>query len=513
MRKRLYKNIGDLYDSCKLDQNENDFLDFSKNYNQEKKTKKEFLFVEMQMDYSFLLRVFYLTSKCNFKTNKIVCYWPYIILPFPSEIKTGQSFYLACVLSEIKYFLLNIKWRKLYKSLKPHRFLTLTSHNPLLKFKCFFEARKIFLKISTKEELLELNYEGIKFGDLVYDSYLRFCNKPTIDLTDKKLLYIIFKSLECLKVLEVLNSKYKINSILNLYSSYVHHGLVARFFLKEQKNVFVDGNYRDTFKKLSLDDFLHTPSYFHYKREWEQLSNQDELKKQARDNLHLRFSGKIDRSTLYMKKSAFALSKEDFNEDVDGVVFLHDFFDSPHIYRSMIFDDLWIWGKETLDFISKNKKKIAIKPHPNQSDSSIKYVNQLKEMYPDLIWIPSSVSNSKIFNSKIKYGISVYGTVLYELAYHNIVPIACGEYPGLDFNIAYLPKTKNEYFDFILNAENLKLSENIKDIVETFFAIHSLGGKSHIENYKDTYHLKFLNPDDSNSLTKFITKQKDYNGK
>ena len=42
--------------------------------------------------------------------------------------------------------------------------------------------KEIFKKISNKNDILEINYKGILVGDLLYDTYLKAKNKPTIDI-------------------------------------------------------------------------------------------------------------------------------------------------------------------------------------------------------------------------------------------------------------------------------------------------------------------------------------------
>ena len=47
------------------------------------------------------------------------------------------------------------------------------------------------LEFKSKEELLNFKYEGVKLGDLVYDTYLRMYLEPTVDLKDKRLKNVL----------------------------------------------------------------------------------------------------------------------------------------------------------------------------------------------------------------------------------------------------------------------------------------------------------------------------------
>ena len=73
-------------------------------------------------------------------------------------------------------------------------------------------ADKLFKNIKNKKEVLNLHIDEIYCGDLIYDSYIRFRNKPTVDINDlflKKLIYLSILSIKCLR-------DYKINISLNI---------------------------------------------------------------------------------------------------------------------------------------------------------------------------------------------------------------------------------------------------------------------------------------------------------
>ena len=101
----------------------------------------------------------------------------------------------------------------------------------------------------------------------------------------------------------------------------------------------------------------------------------------------------------------------------------------------MIFEDFFKWTIYTLDLIREFNLKIGIKPHPNQTNESQQIVAKLKSKYRDLNWIDESISNNVLLGSKIKFGVSVYGSIIGELAYFNKFSITCGNNPynGLSF--------------------------------------------------------------------------------
>ena len=165
----------------------------------------------------------------------------------------------------------------------------------------------------------------------------------------------------------------------------------------------------------------------------------------------------------YLSINTYANKNIDYQElnklkNIDGVLFLQDFYDSPHDWGNLAFTDFYVWTIFTINLIRKYKLKIAIKPHPNSwhnSEDSVVLYKRLQSRYKNLIWLDKNFPNSLIFK-KIKFGISATGTVLFELAYHNIKAISCGDHPGLDFNFTINSKNKNKYKKILLNIHNIK---------------------------------------------------------
>ncbi|MEQ9415456.1 MAG: hypothetical protein RIF39_16590, partial [Cyclobacteriaceae bacterium] len=119
--------------------------------------------------------------------------------------------------------------------------------------------------------------------------------------------------------------------------------------------------------------------------------------------------------------------------------------------------------------IEKNKLKVIVKPHPNQvADSSI-VIERLKTKFPTLQWINPHVSNTSLLTSEVKFGISIYGTVLHELAYHGITAICAGDNPHSSFNFVQYPKTIAEYDWMILNHAELKIPDDFREQVAAFY--------------------------------------------
>ena len=404
------------------------------------------------------------------------------IYPDIFSIRPQKSFFL---LSSLIYFfdsiLIKRKWKKLYRAIGVESFIEIGKVNVFQKAKYWFFAINAWRKFKTKEQVLEFSINNVECGDLIYDTYLRYEVRPTVNIADTRLIYYIYKAYCILNSVTKLTSTESVKAYYSSYSTYIQHGLPVRYFLKEGIEVVTSGNLQQKFKKLSLQDYYHTAPHLTYNTVFTNLANKD-LNIQAGINLlNEKFNGVISQANSYMKKSVFADTELSmFSDTYDGVVFLHDFFDSPHIYSGMLFTDFYDWATYTLNFIQKNALNIAIKPHPNQTEESRKVIEDLKMKYKNIQWIEPTISNSVILKSKIKFGISVYGTVLHELAYHGKNPICAGDNPHAAFNFVHTPSSIESYDRMILENEKLMLPENYMDEIGSFYFMHNIHDKEDV---------------------------------
>jgi hypothetical protein len=104
--------------------------------------------------------------------------------------------------------------------------------------------------------------------------------------------------------------------------------------------------------------------------------------------LNKKFLGKDDFSTrndflpinTYKSKKKVDIKKL---SEIEGVLFLHDFFDGPHMNGNMIYPDFYEWATDTMNEIQSNKLKIAIKSHPNSRLESLKINYLLQNKYKE----------------------------------------------------------------------------------------------------------------------------------
>ena len=461
---------------------------------------RQSILVQMPNDYYYLCLFFVATKFLRDNKNDLSGLWPQNVMSAPRAESLQK---IRRIIRQIFNILDKNKWQKLYSSIGITNFFTLEV-SFWQAFKNNRQAKLISYAIKSKKDVLALKLNGIYCGDLIYDTYLRFRVQPTVDITDPYLVTIITQCLNAQAAFRKQINKNKYDVFLSSYSSYIQHGIPVREAIRADITVFTSGNLSQYFKKLSSDDYLHAASHWNYKKQFDSLTNYESKREAAKLQLESRFNGQIDSATQYMKSSAYASTDSVMPVNIDAVVFLHDFFDSPHCYRDMLFEDFWEWANFTLNIIDLMQLNIAVKPHPNQLAESIEVVNKLKNMYPNIVWLDPKISNMTIFKSGIKCGISVYGTILHELAYNGISALAAGDHPHISFNIATTPLNVEDYRNCLINFKSLKTSENIKNEVLDFYYMHNLYEKEDLQIDFKNMNLRTLEQNNSIALTKFI---------
>jgi hypothetical protein len=338
------------------------------------------------------------------------------------------------------------------------------------------EARRISRNIRSKEMLLDLTLSGVKVGDLVYDTYLRFKPAATVDLNSGYLMVVIWQTLRELRAAQACMSRLKPAMFLTTYSTYVQHGIAVRVALAAGVKVFSFGNFQEFYKKLHLDDWAHTRNPDDYRSGFLRLSNGPSKIELADKALAARLSGKVDAATAYMRRSAYE-GESSIPEGIAGsiVLFLHDFFDSPHCYRWMLFPDFWEWATYTLDIATQAGISVYVKPHPNQVAGNEPIIQKLMMKYPDVKWLSVNTSNSQLAGAGMACAVTIYGTVAHEMAYLGVPTIAAGHNPHIDFSFCHTARTREEYRRLLLGHRNLpRATTDLRRGSLEFYCMHNL---------------------------------------
>ena len=427
----------------------------------------------------FYLKLFSLVINQEKEKTKEV----YGIITLPLKVRFIE---IVLVIPLFLKFLINYgakrKLKIMYSSIGVSKFIDHSEFNFSSRIRNIFKSISFLLKIKTKEQLISFSYKGIRCGDLIYDTIVRFDTKtPTVKL---KSFFCFSYFYRCINQIDFFTKDLKKLNFRKAFFShgvYINHGVPLRIIISLVNEVYTAGNPTQMFKKLSKQDFYMMENYVSYKEimkknKISEKNIQDSLKK-----FQTRFDGEDDIGYIkFMKSNPYLDYKKSIKNHIsfEGVLFLHDFYDAHKLYGEVLFNDFYEWAIYTLDIIRENNLKIAIKPHPYQLPESLKFQKKLKSKYNDLIWLDPLTSNKTIINSGINYGITHHGTVISELAYFKINCIFCAENPISAFDIGHFAKDKSHYKTLILNANNLKIQKNIKSEVGKYYYLHYINKSS-----------------------------------
>lgn len=342
-------------------------------------------------------------------------------------------------------------------------------------------SKRLWRQLQQQGGVSTLMIDGIEVADLLVDSYLRFRPSPEFDVTDRFVRRLIWQALLDVRRAQDYFGRVRPRLYLTSYTTYLQHGIPARVALQQGVDVWSFGNLNSFGKRLSFGDSYHTQNFSAYRKTFEALDGQVERIEEARKQLEHRLAGGIDAATSYMRQSAYAQTDTELPPGLDGavVVFLHDFYDSPHVYPELVFHDFWRWVCFTIEALQSSGTRFFLKPHPNQIALSDKALGRLRERYPDLQWLPTETSNVQLAQAGIACGITVYGTVAHELAYLGVPSIGCARHPHHTFDFCRTARTLDEYSELLKTYSILPTpKEEMQRQALAFFYMHNLYGMS-----------------------------------
>jgi hypothetical protein len=370
------------------------------------------------------------------------------------------------------------QWLCLYEGVAPKvGYRSISWSRPIEDIGAYFDARKVWKSLLSLADLEKLSVEGIACGDLILDSYLRFKPAATVNINDPYLLYLIWQThRDVHRATRYFKSK-RPAVFLSTYSTYVQHGIAVRAALKLGVRVVTFGNFQQLGKVLSPSDFSHTKNAENYRDIFFSRLDKDLLLNAANIQMEKRLSGGADSATSYMIESAHidrGISCPDVRNSV--VVYLHDFFDSPHIYPGMIFPDFWTWICFTIETLKSTGLTFWLKRHPNQISMSKRVVDDLQNKYENLAFIPDGVNTQQLVVSGMACVVTVYGTIAHEAAFLGVPSIACAQHPHVAYDFTKTASNLLEYETLLRNALSLKFVDKLamKRQALEFYAMHNL---------------------------------------
>ncbi|MFT4906446.1 MAG: hypothetical protein ACI978_000511 [Oleispira sp.] len=380
------------------------------------------------------------------------------------------------VVSKVKSFIFPISSvGKLYKAIGFTEVITFISYGDRSELNRL--ADEIFKGLNNKSDVLNIKFNDVLVGDLIYDTYLRKLSVATVDINDEYLKHLIELSLLIYNKVNSYLLANNVQFIVISHAVYIQYGILARCGARDNINTFVVSKPSKVFCPITKSHYFQTSDHSLYREVFITLDSKESRLEKARDMLVSRLSGEIDAGISYMKKSAYSNDIDNNKKSIKSsnknkvLIMLHCFFDSPHIYNNMVFEDFYEWILCTLNNIDYDVNDVYIKPHPNGINGNDEIIEELKKLYPIANFLDKKISNKQILDDGIDCLITVYGTVSYEFAYQGVTVITVGDNPTSAYDFTLEAKSREEYMCILDNLPNLQVNVNKSDI-EEFVYMH-----------------------------------------
>jgi hypothetical protein len=338
---------------------------------------------------------------------------------------------------------------------------------------------KILKKIKNNSDIYNISILNINIGDLIYDSYLRKYNLPTInskDLNSKKFRYFLS---EFIMLFFYWKNFFKTNDVKGLFVSHgvYEFGIIARIAINLKIPTYIGDMTR--LHKLDKNHLNHFDMN-QYKKEFKLFSPVQKKKNLliAKKFLKKRFSGQPTIENVVSNLPTVKLfGNPQFGAKVirnsknyKCLIAAHHFSDAPNAFGRILFNDFYEW----IDFLGKLSIELNydwyIKLHPDEYNANKNIVNFFLKKYPKFTLIKSTISHEQLISEGIDLVLTVYGTIGLEYAYFKIPVInASLNNPHISYNFNYHPKNINEYRNAIINFKSLNLNFDKRQIYEYYF--------------------------------------------
>jgi len=355
-------------------------------------------------------------------------------------------------------------------------------------------AKKTLGSIRSGRGLLRLRMNKILVGDLIYDTFLREAFRATVlpaDLHSEHMRRIVSDTISILDFAEDLLQKQNIRGLIQDHSGYyIYHGVLSRRLARAKIPVF---NYADR-NSVGLGRVLWSQeqtcsthnAYWLYPKAFRKLGHRQKRRALCIGKAFIkkRLKGVSD-DLILPGVSAYAP-----NQITSGplaglaktprptvLVFMHEFNDAVHCYRSALFADFWEWINYLCREASQTPFHWLLKPHlatnllgrEKMRALSQNCVEELKKRYPKLTFISEQTSNTDLLRLRPSSAFTMYGTVAHEMAWIGIPVVACNDHPHIAYRFSLTARTKKELKNMIHSADKLRKPIAKKKICEYLY--------------------------------------------
>lgn len=334
-----------------------------------------------------------------------------------------------------------------------------------------------FNKINNKTDLEQFSINGIVFGDLIYDDYLNYYKKVTIDISSFEFRNHLKYCIECIVFWIDFFENNKITAINVSHTVYTNAIplRIAVHYEIDSFQVHASHVYR-----LNKENYFAYKEFVNYKDDFLKLNPIQQLNgiEDAKVRINKRFSGEVGVDMDYSKKSAFGKSFDyrliNKSNRIKILIAPHCFYDSPHPFGVNLYPDVFDWLDALIKISQKTDYDWYVKTHPDFIEETRKMVIGLFENNSKFTILPPESSHLQIVNEGIDFALTMYGSIGFEYAAMNVPVInASLNNPHIAFDFNINPKSIEEYENILMNLREVDYEIIQKDVYRYYY-MHKL---------------------------------------
>ena len=350
------------------------------------------------------------------------------------------------------------------------------------------KGTRLFEQLQTKHAVANLEIDGLRVGDFIYNWFLRRQLQPTIDIRHPSVRDLIIQAHLIYYACQSYLSRHRVVAILPNHAFYVHCGILNRLALArgiasyQLGTNFCPTRFPGYLNEQGWPENSKRPGpYYRYREIFRELpaETQQNALRLSRQTLAERLRGVIDQKVLV---HTTAWSREPTARVLQDtpvpkiLIMAHDFCDNVHKFRRMIFPDFYEWLRFLFTHAKDTPYEWYLKPHPNLLLEEKNVLNRrvLGEMQREFPWIhflTSGHSNNQLIAEGVKAAFTVHGTSGHEFAYHGIPVVNSGDNLHISFDFNFHAHTEEELRGYIAKAGELQIDVD-REQIEQFCYLH-----------------------------------------
>jgi hypothetical protein len=199
---------------------------------------------------------------------------------------------------------------------------------------------------------------------------------------------------------------------------------------------------------------------------------------QAKVDLQGRLRGEIGIGVMkYQVKSAFSKNivprQIDDNQNRKILILCHDFFDNPHGFSRMPFDDFFEWLTFVADTCSDEKIDCYIKLHKDFSELEFKVVEEFRIKFPFVKLVDSNISYRQLYEEGIRFVTTCFGSAGHELPLLGFTVINASYNPHIAYSFNHHASSKCDYRKMLIEQVPIVLNEELENQIYEFYSVHT----------------------------------------